>query len=141
NREEIAFDGMYGVASTEGNMLEGIERVEILKGPSTLLNGAGPRGTAGGGINLVPKRADSEPLTQLTATYFSRRNVGAHADIGRRFGSEQQFGIRVNGMYRDGDAAVDDESRREHMLSAGLDYQGERLRVSLDAGVSRQHIR
>lgn len=140
NREEIAFDGMYGVASTEGNMVEGVERVEVLKGPSTLLNGAGPRGTAGGGINLVPKRAGSEDLTQVTATYFSKRNVGGHVDIGRRFGEAKQFGIRVNGVYRNGDTAVDDEHRREHMLSAGLDYQGERLRVTLDAGTSRQRV-
>ncbi|MBV7486392.1 TonB-dependent receptor [Bordetella sp. BOR01] len=140
NREEIGFNGLYGIASTEGNVLDGIERVELLKGPNTLLTGASPRGTAGGGINLVPKRADDTPLTRLTANYMSDGNVGGHADIGRRFGADNRFGIRINAAYRDGDSSTDNESQRVGMLSAGLDYRGERLKVSADAGVSSQRI-
>lgn len=139
-RSEIGFNGLYGIASAEGVQLEGIERVEVLKGPSTLLNGGSPRGTAGGAINLVPKRAEDGPLTRLTANYLSDGNVGANVDIGRRFGPDNAFGIRLNAAHRDGDTPVDHEKVRASNVALGLDYRGERLRASVDVGASSQKI-
>ena len=140
NREEIGFNGLYGIASTEGNLLEGIERVEVLKGASTLLTGAAPRGTAGGSINLVPKRAGDTPLTRLTTSYFSKENLGAHLDIGRRFGPDNAFGARFNLAYRNGAAPTDYENQEVGLFTGALDYRGERLRLSADFGVSKQDI-
>lgn len=140
NREEIAFNGLYGIASTEGTVLDGIERVELLKGPNTLLNGAAPRGTAGGGVNLVPKRAGDTPLTRVAANYLSDGNVGGHLDFGRRFGTDNRFGVRINASYRDGESSTDREKQRVGMLSVGLDYNGEKLHVSADVGTSNQRI-
>ncbi|MGU2531061.1 TonB-dependent receptor, partial [Pseudomonas aeruginosa] len=53
-------------------------------------------------------------------------------DIGRRFGENNAFGVRFNGVYRNGDTAVDHQSREFPMLSLGLDFRGERLRLSSD---------
>ncbi|MFT7773029.1 TonB-dependent siderophore receptor [Roseateles sp.] len=139
-RDEIGFDGLYGLASSEGILLDGIERLEVLKGPSTLLNGASTSGTTGGAINLVPKRAGAEPLTRLTTAFISDGNLGAQLDVGRRFGQDQAFGARVNVAYRDGDGQRDRESLNIGNLTAGLDFRGERLRVSADLGSSRQKV-
>ena len=140
NRQEIGFDGLYGIASAEGNLLQGVERVEVLKGPSTLVNGAAPRGAAGGAINLMPKRAADAPLTRFTAAYLSEGNLGGHLDIGRRFGHDNAFGARVNVAHGGGDTAVDHERQRATSFSAGFDYQGGRLRASADLGASRQRL-
>lgn len=140
NRAEIGFNGLYGIASSEGVQFEGIERVEILKGPSTLINGSSPRGTAGGSINLVPKRAENTPLTRLSTNYMSDGNLGANVDIGRRFGQDHAFGVRLNAAYRDGNSAVDHEKQRASNVTLGLDYRGERLRASADMGASNQKI-
>lgn len=40
--------------------------------------------------------------------------------------------MRFNGVYRNGDTAVDHQSREFPMLSLGLDFRGERLRLSSD---------
>ncbi|NHZ33473.1 TonB-dependent receptor [Massilia rubra] len=140
NRQEIGFDGMYGIASAEGNVLQGVERVEVLKGPSTLINGSAPRGAAGGAINLVPKRAADTPLTQLSVAYLSDANIGAHLDVGRRFGPDNAFGARINLAHRAGEVQGDHEKQRASSVSAGLDYRGERLRVSGDFGTSKQML-
>ncbi|CAG9933836.1 TonB-dependent receptor [Candidatus Nitrotoga arctica] len=140
NREEIGVDGLYGIASAEGNLLNGIERVEVLKGPNTLVNGGAPKGTAGGAINLVPKRAGDIPLTRFTTSYLSDGNVGGHLDLGRPFGPDNSFGVRINASHRDGNTQVDHEKQRASTFTAGLDYRGQRLRVSGDFGVSRQRI-
>jgi iron complex outermembrane receptor protein len=131
--EEVALNGLYGLAPLAHIPLEFVERVEVLKGPSALLNGMSPNGGVGGAINLVPKRAGDEPLTQLTTDYTSDSHWGEHIDIGRRFGKNNEFGVRFNGVYRDGKTGVDDESKTRALGSLGLDYRGERWRVSLDA--------
>lgn len=60
--------------------IEGIERVEILKGPSSFLNGVPPIGGGiGGTINLIPKRATDQPVTRVTTGLSSQSEFGAAA--------------------------------------------------------------
>lgn len=138
NNDDLSFNGLYGILPRQVLPTQMIERVEILKGANAFLNGAAPGGSGlGGSINIQPKRAGSDPLTRATVDYTSDSQVGGSVDIGRRWGDSQQFGIRVNAAHRDGDTLVDDAGQRMTMGSVGLDYLGERLRVSLDAGYQK----
>ena len=83
---DLTFNGLYGMAPYYRTSPEMFERIEVLKGPSALLNGMPPGGSVGGTINLVPKRAGDEPLTRLTASYVSDAQPGGHIDVGRRLG-------------------------------------------------------
>jgi len=124
------FDGITGIGG-RSQALEGIERVEILKGPSAFLNGA-PGLTVGGNINFVPKRAGVDPLTRLTTRYYSDSVFGIHGDVGRRFGENKEFGIRVNGAFNDGNTALDLNKKRNEVATIALDYQGEKVRLWAD---------
>lgn len=139
--EDVAIDGLYGNAPRQIVGIEMFERVEVMKGANAFLNGVGPGSTGvGGGINLVPKRAGDAPLTRLTGNYAQNSRVGAHADLGRRFGRDGAFGVRVNAAARDGETSIDDEERYYHLASVALDYRGDRTRVTLDGGTQRQRI-
>ena len=65
---DVMFNGLAGMAAYFRNAPEMFERVEVLKGPAALLKGMPPKGSAGGSVNLITKRAGREPLTRLTAT-------------------------------------------------------------------------
>lgn len=132
NLGELAYDGVYGVAPNYRAFTEYTERVEVLKGPGALMYGLSPNSGVGGVINIVPKRPLAEDLTRFTASYASDSQVGGHLDISRRFGSENQFGVRFNGSLQGGDTAVDDQNRAVDIGAIALDYQGERLRLNLD---------
>jgi iron complex outermembrane recepter protein len=138
--QDVAFNGMYGLMPHFRVPIEMAERVEVLKGPSSLLNGMPPSGNVGGAINITPKRAGNDPLTRLTASHLSDSIYGMHADIGRRFGANKEFGVRFNAAYRDGDTAIDKQKQTDQVYSLGLDYQGERLRASLDVMNQDQNI-
>lgn len=140
NADDITYNGLVGMAPNMRGSTELAERIEVLKGPSALLNGMPPSGTVGGSINLVPKRAGDEPLARLTTTYESRGLGGVHADLGQRFGDKKQFGIRFNGVYRDGDTPVDNQQHKMALSSLGLDWRGERARISLDFYKQRERI-
>lgn len=129
---DVTVNGLAGMAGYYRSSPEMFERVEVLKGPSALLNGMPPKGSAGGAVNLVTKRAGDEPLTRLTGTYMSDSHFGGHIDLGRRFGENKQFGIRFNGVYRDGDTALNDQKKKVSQAALGLDWRGDRVRVSAD---------
>jgi iron complex outermembrane receptor protein len=130
-----SFDGLFGLNWRQPG-LEQIERVEISKGPSALLYGQSGFLTIGGNINLVPKRAGAEPLTEITTRYISDGTFGTHLDVGRRFGEADEFGVRVNGVLRGGDANIDEVEKSVGFASAAFDYEGEDVRATLDLDYS-----
>ncbi len=134
---DIGFNGLYGLTSTTRVPLEAVERVEVLKGPGSFANGMSPTASIGGSINVVPKRAGDIPLTRLTGTYMGQAQFGTHLDVGRRFGEDNQWGVRVNGVWRNGEGNIDGGRQRLGMASLGLDYAGTGLRWSFDALSSR----
>lgn len=129
---DVTVNGLPGMAGYYRSSPEMFERVEVLKGPSALLNGMPPKGSAGGAVNLVTKRAGDEPLTRLTGTWMSDAHFGTHIDLGRRFGANRQFSIRFNGVYRDGETALANQDKKATQAALGLDWRGDRVRVSAD---------
>lgn len=137
---DVAFGGLYGLIPYYRVTPELAERIEVLKGPSALLGGMPPGGSVGGSINLVPKRAGELPLTRITASLASDAQLGVHADVGQRFGEDRQLGIRFNGVYRNGDTAVDGQSKRARLAALGLDWRSDRVRLSADLYASDDHV-
>lgn len=132
--QSILIDGYGGISPDRLIPVETMERVEVLKGPNALLTGYTQYGSLGGSINVVPKRATDEPITRVTASYFSDTQLGTQVDVGRRFGASKEWGVRVNGIFLDGDTSVDGQSARLGAGTLALDYRGTDLRASLDAG-------
>jgi iron complex outermembrane recepter protein len=134
-------NGLYGIASAFSFMsLAAVERVEVLKGPGALLNGMTPSGGVGGSVNLVTKRATDAPITQVTNTYASRSQFGTHLDAGRRYGEQNEFGVRFNGSYRNGGTELANQSQELGTAALGLDYRGARVRTSLDLGYEKNDV-
>jgi iron complex outermembrane receptor protein len=131
---DASMNGLYGMVPYYSTAVNYVDRVEILKGPSALLNGMPPAGAIGGSINLVTKQAPDDPITQLTTTYQSKAHIGALVDIARRFGDNKEWGVRFNGGYRNGKTAFDNQSDEFGNAVLNLDYRGERVRVSADMG-------
>lgn len=137
NDSLYTFDGLPGLIEAYQPMLEPHERVDILKGPATTLVGFN---SIGGTINLVPKRAQAEGNLGIGGQFVSRGNFGANVDFGRRFGMNDKLGVRVNVAARGGQGYQDVNSNSLLMGSIALDYQAERLEVSLDAHANRRKI-
>ena len=131
---DVSYNGLFGILPTYSIDMEMADRVDIIKGPSQLLNGISPRGSVGGGINVVPKRAGDTPITEFTGSFASGSQAGGAVDVGRRFGEGGQFGIRFNGVKQAGDTEWEHQRVERDMAVLGLDFRGERLRLSTDIG-------
>lgn len=137
---QTSLNGLYGIAPYYSVAANFVDRVEVLKGPSALLGGMPPGGAVGGSMNLVTKKAPDYDITQLTTTYASKSQFGTLVDIARRYGEQKEWGIRFNGNYRNGDTAFDRQSEEFGNAVLGLDYRGERIRASVDAGYQAQNL-
>lgn len=135
NSDDLAYNGLYGLLPRQFVASELLERVEVLRGASSFLNGAAPGGGGiGGAINLLPKRAANTPLTQLTVGVDNAGQGYVAADVGRRFGPNDSNGVRFNAVRRSGDTTIDREGRDLSVLALGLDHKGRNFRVSTDIG-------
>ncbi|EHY8551032.1 TPA: TonB-dependent receptor [Vibrio parahaemolyticus] len=96
-------DGMRDDGTLQSyRSLANVERVEIVKGPAGALYG---RGSAGGIINLVTKRANGENFTHV------KGRVGSNSQYVGQVDSSMAFSDKVNGRinleYRQADSYVD----------------------------------
>lgn len=133
--DDMAYNGLYGLLPRQYLAAELLERVEVLRGASAFLNGATPGGSGiGGAINVMPKRASNDALTSVTLGTETGGSLYAAADLSRRFGPDQNTGIRVTAVSRDGDTAVERAQRELSVFAVGADFRARNVRVSGDLG-------
>ncbi|GAA5481136.1 TonB-dependent receptor [Haloferula sargassicola] len=132
--DDMTYNGLYGLLPRQYLAAELVERVEVFRGANAFLNGAAPGGSSlGGTVNVLPKRAGNDPLYELTTGIQSGGQLYGAVDLAQRF-HDDQLGVRLNGLLRDGDTAVDGESVGLGLIALGLDWRGDRFRLSADLG-------
>ena len=129
---DVGLNGMYGLVSRFRAPAYITERVQLLKGPAALLNGIAPNNTIGGSINIVTKRAPEDPLLRVTPFFVSAANFGLHVDTAKRYGDQKEWGVRFNGVVRDGELNMKDGNLRSGLGALGVDYRAERFRWTVD---------
>jgi len=139
--DDMTYNGVYGILPRQYVAAELLERVEVFRGANSFLNGAAPGGSGvGGAFNLVPKRAGEEPLNRYTVGFENAGQFYGAADIARRFGEGNAFGVRFNAVRRDGETSIEDQERELSVLSLGTDYRTDDLRLTFDLGWQDHHI-
>ncbi|EJG1659892.1 TonB-dependent siderophore receptor [Vibrio parahaemolyticus] len=106
-------DGMRDDGTLQSyRSLANVERVEIVKGPAGALYG---RGSAGGIINLVTKRANGDNFTHV------KGSVGSNSQYVGQVDSSMAFSDKVNGRinleYRQADSYVDHVDSNDFIIA------------------------
>ena len=129
---QFSLNGLSGIYSNYSSPTVAADSVQLIKGASTATVGMDAEGSAGAAINITTKRAGDEPLNEISTAWFSNNRIQPGFDVGRRFGDQQQWGVRVNGKYREGDTARRHYDEQNQEVAIGLDYRGEKLTLGLD---------
>ncbi|MDP8568347.1 TonB-dependent siderophore receptor [Methylophilus aquaticus] len=101
-------DGLrnYAFNNQGGTVVEpfGLERVEVLRGPSSILYG---QGAPGGLVNLVSKRPTDAPLHEvgITLGQYDRKQI--HLDMSDLLSDDGAWSYRVVGLIQDSDTQID----------------------------------
>jgi iron complex outermembrane receptor protein len=131
NRTSFRLNGGLPVNNLVEMPMEDKERVEALKGSSALYYGfTSPAGV----VNMVTKRARSEPVTSFTLSGNEFGQYIGHVDLGRQWGDNKEFGLRVNAAGGEVRNAIDDYKGRRQLFAAAFDWRAtDKLSFKLDA--------
>ncbi|MBD2729527.1 TonB-dependent siderophore receptor [Nostoc sp. FACHB-892] len=97
-------DGLIDTMAGQVTELSSIERVEVLKGPASVLFGLG---SPGGSINLVSKRPLSEPFYAIDATVGTYSYYRGAIDFSGPLDDSKTALYRLNVAYRNSDSFAD----------------------------------
>ena len=120
NRGNYRLNGSLPVINLIDIPLENKERVEVLKGASTLYYGFVP---PSGMVNFVTKRAGDTPVTSVTSSINQYGAADLHVDVGRRFGTDNAWGVRVNAAAGKEAPGINNFKGNRQLVSMALDYK------------------
>ena len=107
-------NGVPGMLSPSSVPTNFVERVEVISGPNTLMNGvASYFASVSGAVNLVPKVAEDKPKISFRETFSGKSHFAHELDIGGRFGKDKAWGIRANIGMEDGTTRFRNEKYEE----------------------------
>jgi iron complex outermembrane receptor protein len=96
-----------------------LERIEVLKGPASVLYG---QNQPGGLINMVSKRPTSEPRGQVKLGAGSYHRFNGAFDISGPLDEQKQFSYRLIGVGKKGNEQVDHTHTERMLLAPSLTW-------------------
>ncbi|WP_236233937.1 TonB-dependent siderophore receptor [Pseudomonas tohonis] len=121
----LYLDGLhlpYGGGSTGGALqIEpySLERIEVMKGPSSVLYG---QNQPGGMVNMVSKRPTAEPLHQIQLGTGSYDRKSGAFDLGGPLDDQGQFLYRLTGLASDSNAEIDYVEQQRLFIAPSLTW-------------------
>ncbi|AHG83799.1 CirA protein [Bibersteinia trehalosi USDA-ARS-USMARC-189] len=122
---QFSVNGLAGLYGAYNTATSAVGSAQLIKGASTATVGMDPEGAAGAAVNIETKRATDEPINKVGLAWFSNSRLQESFDFGRRFGANNEWGVRVSGLYRDGNTARTNYSELAKEIAIGADYRGE----------------
>ncbi|MCI5837313.1 MAG: TonB-dependent siderophore receptor [Veillonellaceae bacterium] len=113
------------------------DRVEVTSGPAGgfMATGTQYESNAGGGIvNFVSKRAPGEDVRRLTVQHIGRGHWANYLDLSHRFGEDQEWGVRINTEWVNGEMSVKNENYKASSIYVNVDRQTENSTTNFLAG-------
>lgn len=98
----------------------GLERIEVLRGASSVLYGASD---PGGQINLVSKRPTTEPLHEVQLQVGNHDYKQGAFDLGDALDDAGVWSYRLTGLFREADAQADHITNRREYLAPAISYR------------------
>ena len=116
-RQNILRNGLRDDTIRSISDLTNIERVEILKGPASVLFG---QGIVGGSVNLVTKKPLEEPFYSASFTAGNFNTYRGSLDFTSPLDSDGDLAYRLNVAYEDEDSFKDFQEQKFAFANLGL---------------------
>lgn len=117
-----------------------VERIEVLKGPQAILSGSH---SMGGGVNIVVKKPQAEPIRDLTLQYGSGQDKTAALDLSGALGDDPRLTYRTIGSStdaKDSDAGFEGRERQSLMQAFRWKDHGTDVTVSAEYNDGRNPL-
>jgi len=122
----LYLDGLhlpYGGGSTGGALqIEpySLERIEVLKGPASVLYG---QNQPGGIVNMVSKRPSETPVHQVVLEAGTYEHKSAAIDLGGPLDEQGEFLYRLTGLAKDEQGEINYVENKRQFIAPSLTWQ------------------
>ncbi|MGD1919858.1 MAG: TonB-dependent siderophore receptor [Pleurocapsa sp.] len=131
-------NGLVDPTNFNANILSNVERVEVLKGPASVLFG---QGTIGGVINYVTKQPLAEPLYSLEASIGSFDLYGGAVDLSGPLNEQETVLYRLNGFVETNESFLDFYDRQRYQVAPVLAWQiSDRTKLTFEADYTQINL-
>ncbi len=133
NVQQTATNGISnpGISSTP---VQGIERVEVLKGPDSIMSGSS---TPGGTINIVRKAPVTEDLHALTLEVAKNGEFKQGLDLGGALTDDKSLSYRLNLSNKKSDKVEPDfDGQQEVFVAPALTWRDDTTQLTIGAEIS-----
>ncbi len=124
-------NGIPGLLCQENVPYYWFDSASIISGPNLGVNATAFSEAAAGTVNLTSKAATSEGNSDLKISYRGGSSMQEAIDIGRRFGENDRYGIRITASNISGDTAIDGENLSQQAFSINLDQKSDNSKSNL----------
>ncbi len=108
--------GTYGQWVVEP---QGVEQIEVLKGPTSVMYG---QASPGGIVNIVSKRPTAAGIHEVSVTAGNFNTYQATADIGGKLNDDGSLLYRVNALIKDNDTQTDHIDGKRFFLAPSFTW-------------------
>lgn len=131
---QMYINGVPGLLAQTNIPTNFVGSIEVTSGPVMGVTGTTVKESAGGMVNLVSKRASGEDITKYKQTFSGKSVFGEYIDVGRRFGENKSWGLRVNAQNSSGETAIPGEKLNTRDIFINLDHVDAKSNTNLLAG-------
>jgi iron complex outermembrane recepter protein len=123
-------NGLVDAGAGEIVELSSVERVEVLKGPASVLFGLG---NPGGSINIITKQPLQVPLYAISATIGNYDSYRAALDFSAPLNDSKSILYRLNASYRSSDSFIDFYNSKHFNISPVVRIAiGEKTKLTIE---------
>ena len=141
NGYQVYLNGIPGLFAQGTTPTNFVSRIDVTSGPAMGVNLATSSESAGGLVNMVSKKAEAKPVTDVTLGFSGKSTFTKQIDFGRRFGDNQEWGIRVNALSTNGQTAISDERRKTNNIFVNLDHADKHSKTNVLFGYVDDSVR
>ncbi|WP_337424497.1 TonB-dependent siderophore receptor [Phascolarctobacterium succinatutens] len=119
------------------------EDIQFISGPNSGISGlpsSYETSSAGGIVNFVSKKATDNDINRYKQTFSGKSSFGEYIDIGRRFGENKEWGVRINTEWLDGKTAIDNHDMEAQGIFANIDHKDDNSKSNLLMGYRHLNI-
>ena len=110
------------------------ESVTVVAGPGSGTNSTSFRDNAGGTVDITSKQAQTKPNLDMKLTFSGRSSLEESIDFGKRFGANNEMGLRINANNISGGTSTQGEKLKQENIFVNLDQKSSHSKTNLLLG-------
>ncbi|WP_234908129.1 TonB-dependent siderophore receptor, partial [Ensifer canadensis] len=111
---------MMRTAGAPAFEIYGLENIDVLRGPASVMYG---QGNPGGIINMISKKPVFENFGEVGVQGGSYETIGGFFDFGGTLGEQSDFAFRLTGLGKNAAAQVDELDNDRYFIAPALTWQ------------------